>query len=139
MSHDSELISILQRNELYDDLYKILNTNQIGLLDLRDMKQDDIDLCCKECKFKSHQTKQLHNFCDILHGNTNDSQYQMNMIVIGDKNSGKTSLIQRYVLGEMMESQYNHRQMTKTEKLSDDSLVNITILDGSAVTLRKKK
>eukprot|EP01083_Nonionella_stella_P149962 477015_1 len=38
----------------------------------------------------------------------------------------------------MMTSQYNHRRMNKTEKLSDDSLVNITILDGSAVTLRKE-
>eukprot|EP01083_Nonionella_stella_P234169 824431_1 len=135
---DMELVSILQRNDLYDDLYKVLTANPIGLRDLQEVKHKEIDEYCNESNFNSRQRKQFQRLMRIIHGQDSDGELQMQMTVIGDKCVGKTSLIQRYVLGKMMTSQYNHHRMNKTEKLSDDSLVNISILDGSAVTLRKE-
>eukprot|EP01083_Nonionella_stella_P114212 337407_1 len=133
-----ELVSILQRNDLYDDLYKVLTANPIGLRDLQEVKHKEIDEYCNESNFNSRQRKQFQRLMRIIHGQDSDGELQMQMTVIGDKCVGKTSLIQRYVLGKMMTSQYNHRRMNKTEKLSDDSLVNISILDGSAVILQKE-
>eukprot|EP01083_Nonionella_stella_P203184 741601_1 len=136
----SELVSILQRNNMYDDLYQVLTANRIGLCELQELRETDIDQCRKEWNMNTRQTKKCQKLMRITHGNDFDCEWQMQMIVIGDKGVGKTSLIQQYVLGERMtsRSQYNHRRMNKTQKLSDDSLVNITILDGSAVTLRKE-
>eukprot|EP01083_Nonionella_stella_P155779 503772_1 len=135
---DTELVSILQRNNMYDDLYQVLTANRIGLCELQELRETDIDQCRKEWNMNTRQTKKCQKLMRITHGNDFDCEWQMQMIVIGDKGVGKTSLIQQYVLGERMTSQYNHRRMNKTQKLSDDSLVNITILDGSAVTLRKE-
>eukprot|EP01083_Nonionella_stella_P293306 997454_1 len=95
---DTELVSILQRNDLYDDLYKVLIANRIGLRDLRQMKQNEIDQYCREYNFNTHQTKQFKKLMRIIYGNDFDNGFQMQVIVIGDKSVGKTSLIQRYVL-----------------------------------------
>eukprot|EP01083_Nonionella_stella_P311919 1113738_1 len=137
---DMELISILKRNKLHGDLYGLLSFSKIGLSDLRQLRHDEIGQYCHEKNFNPKQTKDLQQLMGIIRGNDFDGEWEMKMIVIGDKKVGKTHVIQRYVLGETMsdEFEYNHRCMTKTETLSDQSLVNITILDGSALKLQKE-
>eukprot|EP01083_Nonionella_stella_P190874 706869_1 len=82
---DMELVSILQRNDLYNDLYKVLTASPIGLRDLEQIKHTEIDQYCNAFNFNSHQTKQFQRLMRIIHGQDSDSELQMQMTVIGDK------------------------------------------------------
>eukprot|EP01084_Bolivina_argentea_P254217 427349_1 len=140
-----KLIQILKRNNLYDDLYDLLQHDEIDMTTLEnDINFNDIDRFCSEYHLNEQQKSKFLKLMKIIKNNSygiykhrNDKRHlhcdwKMQAIIIGDCGVGKTSLIKRYVTGEFnVDAERNVcvDSMWKKERLSDDSVMNITIWD----------
>eukprot|EP01084_Bolivina_argentea_P139664 245686_1 len=103
---DDKLLLILQKNNLYNDLYDVLVSNKIDL----DMLKNDIEeeeLTDNINEFGIHSDNIKLSFKKLLM----IVQNKINIILIGDENIGKKRLIKRYICNKFDdEEKYETKQ-----------------------------
>eukprot|EP01084_Bolivina_argentea_P009222 17249_1 len=141
------LISVLKSNNLYNDLYQVLNQASIDLETLQcDVKINEIQEFGTAVGMDETQLQQFEKLMTIIHSSSDDEKsicehsskirhdYDMTMVVvlIGDSGVGKTSLARRYVSGKYTAnicSTIGVGNYYCNEPLSDDTVMRMEIWD----------
>lgn len=142
-----ELAIYLKQNNCYDELYEVLQPNNIKLEDLHQLEsKDEVDQYADEYKFDFRQKIKFRRLMKIIMseksqiGDKNEQKFskeqnleydhEMTVVLIGDIDAGKTCLAKKYVYNE-----YNLQtpstdivdEMSRTQRLSDNTYMKIQI------------